>query len=109
MERVATEWKQEARRDLSAVVRSGCFRTEEDALDEAVRTLFNVRPELRVEAAIRRYLDDAVSLGRAAELAGVSRWTFEDLLAQRGHKRVIEVRPAAELEQAVERIRKLRA
>ena len=73
---------------------------------EAMQTLFAVKPHLRLEAAIRRYLDEEITLGRAAELAGVTRWRFQELLAQRGIRIIIEARPAKELDEAVERIRR---
>jgi len=91
---------------LSAVVRAGCFASEEEALREAVETLFTVKPHLRVEAAIQRYLDGEITLGRAAELAGVTRWRFQEMLAQRGIRITIEARPAQELDEVVERIRR---
>jgi predicted HTH domain antitoxin len=94
--------------ELSAVVRAGCFASEEEARREAAQTLFAVKPHLRVEAAIRRYLDEEITLGRAAELAGVTRWRFQELLAQRGIRITVVARPAKELDEAVERIRRRR-
>lgn len=38
----------------------------------------------RVETAIRRYRDGEVSMGRAVEIADLSRWRFLDLLDERG-------------------------
>ena len=35
--------------ELAAVVRAGCFASEEEAVREAVQTLFAVKPQLRVE------------------------------------------------------------
>ena len=92
-------------KDLAAMVRAGCFASEAEAVREAVHTLLAVKPHLRVEAAIRRYLDDEVTLGRAAELAGMTRWRFQELLAQRGMRITYEARPAKELDEGVERIR----
>ena len=80
-------------KDLAAMVRAGCFASEAEAVREAVLTLLAVKPHLRVEAAIRRYLDE-ITLGRAAELAGVTRWRFQELLAQRGMRITYEARPA---------------
>ena len=40
--------------------------------------------EWKLDAAIRRYRDGEVSLGKAAEIAGVSYWQFLDLLESRG-------------------------
>jgi len=84
----------ETEQEFSAIVRAGCFVSEEEALREAVQTLLAVRPQLRVEAAIRRYLDGEITLGRAAELAGVTRWRFQELLAPRGVRITLEARPA---------------
>ena len=38
----------------------------------------------RTETAVERYRDGELSLGRAAEFAGVSLWRFLDLLDERG-------------------------
>jgi len=94
--------------EIAAAVRAGCFASEEDALREAVQTLLTVNPHLRREAAIRRYLDDEITLGRAAELAGMTRWRFRELLAQRGISIDVTVRPPNELDESVARIRKRR-
>lgn len=40
----------------------------------------------RAEEAIRLYIVDEISLGRAAELAGMNYFQFEELLRQRGIK-----------------------
>lgn len=98
----------ETRHDLAAIVRAGCFVSEAEALNEAVQTLLAVNPQLRVEAAIRRYLDNEITLGRAAEIAGVTRWRLQELLTLRGHPVTLEARPAKELDEAVERIRRRR-
>jgi len=37
-----------------------------------------------MDEAIELYLADQCSLGRAAELAGVTRWDIQDTLSQRG-------------------------
>jgi predicted HTH domain antitoxin len=99
----------ETAQELSAVVRAGCFASEDEAIREAVQMLFAVKPQLRLEAAIRRYLDEEITFGRAAELAGVTRWRMRELLAQRGLPDEIEARPARELDEAVERLRRRRS
>ncbi|MBI3911059.1 MAG: UPF0175 family protein [Armatimonadetes bacterium] len=95
--------------DVAAIVRAGCFASEEDAVREAVQTLFAVKPHLRTEAAIQRYLAGEITLGRAAELAGITRWRFQELLASRGLRVELEARPPAELDEAAERIRRRRS
>ncbi|NOT64358.1 MAG: hypothetical protein HOP19_29420 [Acidobacteria bacterium] len=94
--------------DLAAIVRAGCFVSEAEALREAVQTLLAVNPQLRMEAAMRRYLDEEITLGRAAELAGVTRWRLQELLALRGHPVTVEARPAKELDEAIARMRRKR-
>jgi predicted HTH domain antitoxin len=94
--------------ELSAVVRAGCFASKEEALREAAQWLFAIKPQLRVEAAIQRYLDEEITLGRAAEIAGLTRWRFQELLANRGIYVTIEAPPAKEIDEQVERIRKRR-
>jgi predicted HTH domain antitoxin len=78
-------------RELLATVRSGIFRTEDEALAEAIGTFFAVKPYYLVEVAIEMFKDGEVSLSRAAKIAGMNRWRFQDLLAQRGIKIKIEV------------------
>lgn len=94
--------------ELSAVVRAGCFASEADAVSEAVKTMFAVKPQLRMEAAMQRYLEGAITLGRAAELVGMTQWQFQEMLEQRRCRIEIEARPTKELDEAVERIRKRR-
>lgn len=43
-----------------------------------------------VEAAIQLFREGEVTLGRAAEIAGLTRWEFDTLLADRGITRVVE-------------------
>jgi predicted HTH domain antitoxin len=99
----------ETAQELSAVVRAGCFTSEDEAIREAVQMLFAVKPQLRLEAAIRRYLDREITFGRAAALAGVTRWRLCELLAPRGLPDEIEARPARELDEAVARLRQRRS
>jgi predicted HTH domain antitoxin len=101
--------RNETDHELSAMVRAGCFGSEAEAVQEAVQTLLSVRPHLRVEAAIRRYLDEEITLGRAAEIAGVTRWRFQELLAQRGIRITVEAASATELDKAVDRLRRRRS
>jgi predicted HTH domain antitoxin len=46
-----------------------------------------IEPRLRTELAVSLYAQEILSFGKASELAGVSRATFADLLAQRGIER----------------------
>lgn len=68
-------------RDL---VEARLYSSEEDVVQDAVRHLLRARPDLRVQLAIHRYQTEPISLGKAAELAGVSWAEMRDLLRERG-------------------------
>jgi predicted HTH domain antitoxin len=65
-----------------------------------------VKPELRLEAAIELFRSEEVTLERAAEIAGLNRWAFHDILIKRNVKIVIEVAAVEELEKGVQAILK---
>ena len=58
----------------------------------------------KIEAAIQLFREGEVTLGRAAEIAGLTRWEFDTLLADRGIDRVIACDPVEELESQVQTI-----
>ena len=95
-------------RELQATVRSGLFRSEADAMQEALGTFFASKPQYRVEAALEMYRSGEVSLSRAAEIAGVNSIRFQELWRQRGGRQEIEV-DAAEAEMQSNRIARLRS
>jgi predicted HTH domain antitoxin len=70
--------------ELDALIKAGIFHNKGEAVEEAVRALFTTRPQLRLQAAIQLFKDEAATLGRCAEIAGLTRWEFEDALADHG-------------------------
>ena len=70
--------------ELDAVIRAGVFRDRAHAVQEAIETLFAVRPQLRTEAAIEMFRSGEVSLLRAAEIAGLDFDSFRRLARDRG-------------------------
>jgi predicted HTH domain antitoxin len=91
--------------ELATLIKAGIFRSKREAVAEALRLMFATRPQLRLEAAIQLFKDEAITLGRAAELAGLTRWEFETILADRGIARVLACDPAAHLERQAEALR----
>ncbi|MBI5649286.1 MAG: UPF0175 family protein [Chloroflexi bacterium] len=51
-----------------------------------------------MEWAIQLFKSNEVTLGRVAELAGLARWEFETLLADRGIARVIHIASVEDLD-----------
>ena len=87
--------------ELDAVIRAGVFRDREHAIDEAIETLFVVRPQLRTEAAVELFRSGEVSLLRAAEVAGLDAELFRRLLRDRGIAWEIAAETSDEMDQAI--------
>jgi predicted HTH domain antitoxin len=65
-------------------VKARLYDSEEDVLQDALRHLLRARPELRIQLAVHRYQTEAMSLAKAASLAGVSWAQMKDILLERG-------------------------
>lgn len=68
-------------------------------LTEQLNNLLDEEPlpeSATIDEAIDLYLADRCSLGRAAELAGVTRWDLQDILKERGIPIVIDTNMTAE-------------
>ena len=94
--------------EMRALVRDGHYGNLNEAIKDAFRTLLNVRPELKISAVIELYNEGEISMGKAAEMVGVSTIEFKDILANRGIRRNVGSRSREELEKGVELIKKLR-
>ncbi|MCL0066248.1 UPF0175 family protein, partial [Dehalococcoidia bacterium] len=57
---------------VEAVVRSGMYADETELYEEAIRTLFEVKTDLKMIAAVELYKEGEISLGKASEIAGVN-------------------------------------
>lgn len=76
--------------EIASLVRLGLYASRDEVVSDAIRhLLLNNRP-LRLELALDLFKADEVSLGRAAEIAGLDRWQFQELLHERGISVVLE-------------------
>lgn len=83
-----------APRDL---VDARLYESEEAVIADALRHLLRARSDLRISLAIDRYQHEAISLARAAALAGVSWSQMRAIMVERG----VSLRPGPEtLEEA---------
>lgn len=64
-----------------------------------------VKPHVRLEVAIELFREGTVTLNRAAEIADLNRWQFQDVLTQRGVKLDVEADDADDLAAAAQAIR----
>ena len=95
-------------KEIRALVKYGYYSSIDDAVKDAFRTLLNAKPDLRTVAAVEVYKEEEVSLGKAAEIAGVTTIEFKDILADRGIRREVGSRSVEELARGVELIKRLR-
>lgn len=103
-----SNWQGIMEKEIHALVKSGLYANEGEVSKDAFRVLLAVRPNLRIEAAVQLYKDKEVSLGKAAERAGVSIVEFKDILADRGMIREICSRNKKEFVEGLEIIKELR-
>ncbi len=94
--------------EMKALVRDGHYANFNEAINDALRTLLNVRPELKTSAVIELYKEGEISIGKAAEMVGVSTIEFKDILVNWGIRREVGPRSKKELDEGVELINKLR-
>ena len=73
--------------EVSAVIDSGLYATEESFVADAVRTLLAARPDLREAVACKMYERGAWSIGRAAEWANLNIEEMKLALHRRGIER----------------------
>ena len=60
------------------------YPDQEAVIRDALRSLLQEKPQLRVELAVYRYQTEDISLAKAAHLAGLSYDRLKALLVQRG-------------------------
>ncbi|NWG19112.1 MAG: UPF0175 family protein [Chloroflexi bacterium] len=66
------------------LVKAKLYADDNAVIVDALRHLLRDRPDLRIDLAIYRYQHEAISLARAADLAGVSWLQMRDILRERG-------------------------
>ncbi len=74
---------------------------------EREQLLKSLEEESQLDAAISLYQADEVTLARAAELAGIHRFEFEEALAARGIWKIVEVESAEVVKARIEPIKRL--
>lgn len=65
-------------------VEAGIFENKSDAVRHALRDYFDDHEDARLAAAVHLYENDEISLGKAARLAGVSRYDMPEILREHG-------------------------
>ena len=69
---------------IEGAVEAGVFGGKSDALREFVREYFEDHENERIAATVALYERERITLGEAARLANVDRWTMRDILREHG-------------------------
>ena len=94
-------------KEVNALVDSGLYPNPRAVMIEALENLVQIKKASRLDAAIQSYQKSEVTLGRAAELAGIHRFEFEEILKARGVVKAVEIDSEEELETGVSVIKSL--
>jgi predicted HTH domain antitoxin len=70
--------------EIDQLVKTRLFPDEEAVLRSALRALFQSQPEIKQQMVIRAYTAGEISLGKAAEILGVSHEETKEILAESG-------------------------
>jgi predicted HTH domain antitoxin len=69
---------------VDALVRSGLYSTKNELVEDALRTFFEFRADMRIAAVVEMYKTEDISISRATELPGVSTEEIKDFLVKAG-------------------------
>ena len=88
--------------ELAGLTRLGVYANRDEVIAEGIRHLLLNQESLRLELALELFKSDEVSLGRAAEIAGLDRWSFEEVMSERGIKQILETDSAEEMDKELD-------
>jgi predicted HTH domain antitoxin len=89
--------------EIEAVIKAGYYSSKSEVVKDALRLLFETRKELKVASAVELYKNGEISLGKAAEIAGVTIVEFKELLASKSIYRELEVEPTEKMDEKLKK------
>ncbi len=78
--------------EIDALISAGYYSSKSDVVKDALRTLLDSNKNLRIAAAVELYKENKVSIGKAAEVAGLTVPEFKQALVDRNIVRTVEVK-----------------
>ena len=69
--------------DVQELVNAGVYPDADTAMKEALRVLWQERPDIRIDVAVHRYRTEGLSVAKAAALAGVCFDRMKEILNKR--------------------------
>ena len=70
--------------EVNQLVKARLFPDEQSVLRSAMRSLFEAKPELRRKMVVAAYTNGDISLGKAAQIMGVSQEEMKDIIRETG-------------------------
>ena len=70
--------------DARELVEAGFYKDESEVIRDGIKHLLLHHPEYKVKVAIERYKKEKISLGKAADIAGLSIEEMKELLKEQG-------------------------
>ena len=86
---------------VDAIIAAGYYKSRSEVLKDALRSLFEIKPYLNISSSVVLYKKGEVTLGKAAELAGISTIEFKDVLKDRGIKIKLPMESKKEIDKQV--------
>jgi predicted HTH domain antitoxin len=83
--------------EIEQLVKARLFPDQQAVIRSALRALFQAQPGIRRQMIVSAYVAGDISLGKAAELMGVSHEEMKDILAESGAEVHLGPRTAEEL------------
>ncbi len=71
---------------LKGLVGVGLYQSENDVIQDALEHLLQAHPDYRLKLAIYRYQTEEISIGKAAEIAGICWEDMRNALIKNGVK-----------------------
>ncbi len=81
------------KKELEIIPNTGFYKNEEEFVNDAINTLLAARKDLRISIACELYRKDAVSLGKACEIASLDIEEMKGVLHEKGIVRKVHTTP----------------
>lgn len=88
-------------KEINILLEKGYYKSKEELMDDACRSLLRNRPHLRIDIATTLYGRAEISLTKASEIAGVCTEEFKKILKDKGFVMEVPPIPKEELDKQV--------
>jgi len=91
-------------KEINILLEKGYYKSKEELMDDACRSLLRNRPHLRIDIAATLYGRAEISLAKASEIAGVCIEEFKEILKGKGLVMEVPPIPKEELDKQMKSI-----